>query len=454
MPIRDILVVGLVFGSIPFCFSRPYVGVLVWSWLGFMNPHRLTWGFAQNIELSQVVAITTLLGLLFTKDRRSIPLVRESILLATFWGLTVLSTVFALYPDLAWNDLMQFSKIVLMSFVTVALFHDRVKLRYLLLVAALSIGYYGFRGGTWGLQTGGEDMVFGPDGSFIGDNNGLGLAFNMTLPLLFFLAREETRRWFRMLLYLIFILTILSVLLTYSRGNLLGLVAVLFALMARTKTKRIAIPLVLSGVVILAVFLPGKWFDRMATITNYTEDGSAMGRLYAWKVGWRLALDSPLLGGGFRVFQPEIWSRYLPEHADVRANAHSIYFHVLGEHGFLGLVVYLGLIVSMFASLRKIRQDAKRVPDRLWLVNYSFMVEASVVGFLVAGAFQNLTYFDLFYFLIGVTIVLKRYVRDSISRLEQGEVIPSVTPMVDRLVADGGRFRITGPSIAGEPAKV
>ncbi len=424
MPIRDIVVAAVVFGSLPFCFAYPYVGVLVWSWLGFMNPHRLAWGFAHDMSFAQMVAVATLLGLVFTKDRRSIPPEREALLLAALWGLFALTTLFATYPDRAWEQLEKVSKILLMIFITIILFQDRVKLRYLLLVVALSIGFYGFKGGIFGLLTGGAYMMHGPEYSFIGDNNGFALGMNMTLPILFFLAREERRPWLRRLLYAIFSFSIVSVLLTYSRSGFLGLAVVLLALLSRAKAKVLAVPAGAAAAAALVWFLPERWFDRMYTILEYQQDVTALGRLNAWYVGWQLALDSPLIGGGFWAFSPEAWARYLPG-TNQNSNAHSIYFHVLGEHGFTGLLLFLGLIVSTLFSLRKIRRNARDIPDATWIVNYSRMVEASLFGYLVTGAFQNLTYFDLFWLLIGITIILKRLMKELTSS-SQPNTKPSV----------------------------
>jgi len=43
---RDLFVTAVIFGLLPFIFKRPWVGILVWAWLSYMNPHRLAWGFA------------------------------------------------------------------------------------------------------------------------------------------------------------------------------------------------------------------------------------------------------------------------------------------------------------------------------------------------------------------------------------------------------------------------
>ena len=162
----------------------------------------------------------------------------------------------------------------------------------------------------------------------------------------------------------------------------------------------------------------------MSTISSYKEDRSAMSRIYAWKLGWQLAVESPLVGGGFRVFgHDEVWAKYAPEYyfgigstaTNRTPNAHSIYFHVLGEHGFTGFFIFLGLIGSTLLSLRKTRRYAKSLPDGSWLANYSYMVETSIFAFLATGAFVNLTYFDLFYFLVGLTIVLRQLAKAAVS---------------------------------------
>ena len=63
---RDLFVAGIVFGVLPFAFSRPYIGLYLYSWLSYMNPHRLAWGFAQNMPFAYIVAVTTLVCLLFS----------------------------------------------------------------------------------------------------------------------------------------------------------------------------------------------------------------------------------------------------------------------------------------------------------------------------------------------------------------------------------------------------
>src|SRR5262249_6093976 len=133
-----------------------------------------------------------------------------------------ITTFTALDPDAAWGKWRYVMKALLMTFIAMSLCQDRVRLRWLYLVPALSLGFYGFKGGIWILLTGGGERVYGPEGTFFGDNNELGLSLAMMLPVLLYLSREETRPWLKRTLRVVFVFSIVAVLGTYSRGALLG----------------------------------------------------------------------------------------------------------------------------------------------------------------------------------------------------------------------------------------
>ncbi len=66
---RDIVLACIVFGSLPFILKRPFWGILMLAWLGYMNPHRLTWGFMFDMPVVSIVAVTTLGAMLASKGR-------------------------------------------------------------------------------------------------------------------------------------------------------------------------------------------------------------------------------------------------------------------------------------------------------------------------------------------------------------------------------------------------
>src|SRR3990172_10874138 len=162
MPLRDIFVTAVVLISLPLILSKPYIGIYVWSWLGYMNPHRLSWGFAYTFPFAFIVGLTTLAGLLFSRESKRIPWTRESILLLLFILWMLVTTFFAFYPELAWPQMEKVAKIQLMIFLTLILINTREKLHTLVWIIALSLGFYGIKGGIFTVLHGGVYEVRGP----------------------------------------------------------------------------------------------------------------------------------------------------------------------------------------------------------------------------------------------------------------------------------------------------
>ena len=165
--------------------------------------------------------------------------------------------------------------------------------------------------------------------------------------------------------------------------------------------------------------MPQKWFDRVGTMGNYQEDESAMARINSWRFATNVALDRPVLGGGFEVFRPEYFAVYAPDPA-ISFDAHSIYFEVLGEHGFVGLWLFLCLGGSVWVSCSRLTRQARGDPDVEEVEHLSRMVQVSMVGYAVGGAFLGLAYFDLYYNLVAMVVISKalmmEHLRDDAER--------------------------------------
>jgi probable O-glycosylation ligase (exosortase A-associated) len=434
MPLRDVVVTLIVAALLPVCFVRPWIGALTWAWLAYMNPHKLAWGFASTMPFALAVAIATLGGFLLTAARKPFLWTRETVLMLALWGWFGLTTVFAQYPDYAQEKLLEVSKILLMALLTVPLFQDRWRLRCLLLVIAGSLGYYGVKGGLGSFVYGGQATVVGPPGSFIASNNELGLALNMVLPILVFLARDEPRLWLRTGLRFASCLTVIAVAFTYSRGAILGLVLVLAALFLKGRQRLLLAVVLVIGLLAFASFVPERWVERMETLRNYEADSSAMARLAAWRVAYRIALDHPVTGGGFRIFWgSNIYQDYGERDPGRARDAHSLYFNLLGEHGWIGLGLFLALIGSTLGTLRRVRKRVASQPDRAWLANYAHMLQISFLAYLAAGAFVSVAYFDLNYQLILIAVILGRFAAEPVGAAEQSLARPALVAVRPRL---------------------
>ncbi|ADJ28617.1 putative O-glycosylation ligase, exosortase A system-associated [Nitrosococcus watsonii] len=415
MPFRDILITGVIFALLPVCFLRPWIGILVWTWIGIMNPHRLTWGFAWNMPFAQMVAIAILGGLLLVRDRKPIAWTLELRLLLVLFGYMTFTTFFAWAPEDAWQQWDKVAKIFLMSYVTTMLIYGKQRIYWLFLVATLSLGFYGFKGGVFTIFTGGQYHVMGPENSFLTGNNFLGLALVMGLPLLLVLARHEERVWLRKLLYTTFALTFIAIPFTYSRGAMLGLAVVSMLLFMKWRNKALLVILLIPIAFAALAFAPEKLFNRAESIQDYKMDASAMQRIAAWNLAWNIAVDRPLRGGGFDYEGDSVrWYTYLdPEYFDVikgRHVAHSIYFQMLGQHGFVGFGLFMIILFLTYQRLGRLNKQTSKFSELQWIGQYAWALQVGLVGYAVSGAFLNLAYFDLYYLFIVLAALLWREV--------------------------------------------
>jgi probable O-glycosylation ligase (exosortase A-associated) len=425
---RDIAVTLAVFGSLPFILRRPWIGIIVWSWLGFMNPHRMAWGFSTTMPFAYIVALTTLVAMLFSKEPKRMPWTRETAVLLCFVIWMCITTFFAVYPDLAEEQLIKVLKIQLMIFVAMTLITNKERLNWLVLTIALSIGFYGVKGGIFTIVGGGVNRVQGPPGTFIEGNNELGLAMAMTVPLLYYYARQMRNRWLRWTLYLAVVLNALAAIGTQSRGALLGIAAMGTMLWLKSKQKFVTAVFAAIAVFMVVTIMPSEWYERMNTIKTYEEDASAMGRINAWWMAFNLAKDRPL-GAGFESFREEMYQLYAPYPVGGH-DSHSIYFQVMGHHGFVGLGLFLLLALLTWLSASRVVRESKVIPELRWLGELAAMVQVSMIAYAVAGAFLGLAYFDYYYNLVLVIIVAQRLLaQERSNRSSTGRIEAHPTPV-------------------------
>jgi probable O-glycosylation ligase (exosortase A-associated) len=399
---RDIAVTLAVFGILPFILKWPYIGILAWSWLGYMNPHRMAWGFSTSMPFAFMVALCTLAGMMMSKEPKRIPWTRETVLLLVFTAWMFITTLYSLYPGMAWPQWDKVWRIILMTYVTMMLINSKERIYLLMAVIALSLAFYGVKGGIFVLMTGGAHRVQGPNGTFIGGNNELGLALIMTIPLLRYVQHQATHYWAKQGLSGAIGLCMIAIIGTHSRGALLGLAAMSFFFLLKTRKKFGAILVAIPLALVLLYVMPEEWFARMETIETYEEDQSAMGRLYAWGNAIKLANDH-FLGGGFRAVT-----------GYGGTDSHSNYFGTLGEQGWVGLAMFLLLHLFTWRSARWIIRHAKGHPELDWARDLAAMIQVSLIGYMSAGAFLGLQYFDLFYHLIVIIVMTQLLVKEQV----------------------------------------
>ena len=284
--------------------------------------------------------------------------------------------------------------------------------------------------------------VYGPEGSFIGSNGSVALALIMTIPLMRYLQLNTRIWWLKWALTTMMLLCLIAILGSQSRGAFVGLAVMLIAFFVRTR-KRFLMAIGASLVLVLGInFMPDEWHARMATIVEYQEDASAQGRMEAWKFGFNVAKNHPIFGGGFGAFRGNVtktrsWGR----------PAHSIYFQVLGEHGFVGLVLYLFLGAATFMAGSSIIRRTRGKQELTWARDLAGMIQVSLVTFGTAGAFLSLAYFDLVYHLVVIMVITSVLVKEALS---SSDLIAATD---DDLVSVSGSSSIRGSDMHRHGAK-
>jgi putative inorganic carbon (HCO3(-)) transporter len=441
---RDIALTLVVLSFIPLILSRAWLGILAMAWIGYMNPHRLCYSFAFSFPFFSSIAALTLLATFISREPKRIPLRREVfVLLALVLWMNVTYLV-ALNPQGAALEWKRTMPTMAFMFMTLVLINTAERIIALVWVIAASFSFFAVKGAVFAALTGGTGMVLGPESTFIEDNNHLAVALSMTIPLLRFLQLQAKSWIMRFGLGVVMICCVISIFSTYSRAGFIsvGIVAVVMWWNSRRKLLLgLAVPAV---ALILLVLMPAEWVDRMNTIKAADEDASTLGRFNAWRFAFELAKARPLTGGGFRSFTPELFYRYAPDPENHHA-AHSIYFEMLGDHGFVGLGLFLTLLFLTLLSASGIRKRARRRPELLWASDLSAMVQTSLVVYMIGGASLSLAYFDLPYHLVIIVVACK----DVVGREIQMGLAAAERPQDERPLLTEGAPGLRSSSLLG-----
>jgi probable O-glycosylation ligase (exosortase A-associated) len=296
-------------------------------------------------------------------------------------------------------------KTMMMTLVMAMLIKNRRQLDMLIWMLVFSLGYYGVKGGVFTVMTGGSSTVWGPTGSYIEGNNEVALAFITIIPMMYYLLLVSTNKWVRRAMGFSMLMCTFAALGSYSRGALLGVSSMLLFLWLKSPKKLVPAIIMIMLVPVAVAFMPDKWSQRMDTIGTYKSDASAMGRINAWHMAFNLAADRPLVGGGYEIYNRISFARWAPDPDDLHA-AHSIYFQALGEHGFVGLGLYLWLAFATWRKGSWVIRQARGRPEFKWAADLATMIQVSMIGFATGGAFLSLLYYDVPYYLMAAMVVV------------------------------------------------
>jgi len=227
-------------------------------------------------------------------------------------------------------------------------------------------------------------------------------------------------------------LALLTALGTYERSALVGMVGLGGYMLMRSRHK-MAFGLCLAVIgAAIAVFMSAEFASRVATVNDVAGDSSAMARLLVWEWTFKYVLVNPF-GGGFNAF---VVNRLEFPSGNVEYGRayQSIYFEMLGAHGWIGLALFLAIMTYVFVGLRRLARHTRTIPHLVWCADLSDALQAGMVVFLTAGAFVDIAFQPEIWYFIALSISLREYVR----RAEQKAAVPATGWRMQGLAAATG----------------
>ncbi|MDG3088278.1 putative O-glycosylation ligase, exosortase A system-associated [Vibrio hannami] len=400
--------------------KRPYISLSLWLWSGLFVPVYWLHGIAQSISYNTVFAACTIIGYLIYRNKSRVPPNALLVLPLLFLAHTTLTSIVTIgiepYVWLSWEN---FLKVMLLFLFASLILRQKHQFELFIWVIVLSVGFIGFVEGLKFLASGGGHSIKGPRGHILSDNNHFALALCMTLPLIIYLITVTPKKFLKIGLIGVLILCTLAVLGTHSRGGFIGLAVVGSYFWLKSHKKLLSLLLVVIIGTLAIQFLPESWYERMDSVESVEkvlEDDSFNTRLNAWKIHTLMAIERPLVGGGFGTPQyGYVWRSLAvdihifdfiptPPPSERGWAAHSIYFQVLGDHGFPGLLLFLLILLITFRRLSHIEKYYnERDQKQGWQYTLARMIKVSIFVYCIGGAALSLAYIELLYALVAIT---------------------------------------------------
>ena len=422
---RDLFFMALLPVMLYLMFQRPFIAVGMWIWTAMFFPNAWLYGMGASLRYNLIFTGVAMLGYAVQKDKPKVSFGTLGTLILLFFFWTTVSTALTVgLPEIAWEIWSRFSKVILLFVFVILIIDKKLHIDFFFGCVVLSIGFYGGLEALKFIASGGGHMIEGFAGHVLGDRNELALAFVITLPICAYLIGQygQQSRLIRFGLLGLMGLLVTAIIGTQSRGGFIALLGLAAYLFVKSDRKVLLGVLIVVLVGVLSTVVSSQWMSRMDSIGAAGEDASFMGRVVAWKLSFILAMNNPFFGGGFKSLEYlPVWKMlsqdffsysfiytadHLPDANRARA-AHSVYFQVLGEHGFLGLAIYLGFIVNAFLAAQRVAKAARRQLETQWIVAVAVTTQLCIFAFCLGGAGLSFAYFELLFAICAIVQVLQ-----------------------------------------------
>lgn len=392
----------------------PFVMALAYIWVDLFRPHDVAPALGKLLPFSLTTAVLTV-GAYLVLDRKNPPRLGLLTALLVIWaGWITMTTIWAQFPASAWVKWDWAFKTILFTALLPFVFRSRIQMEAALFVilcciasnvlpfaikSVLSGGGYGRPLGLISINDG-----WGGEGSTLST-----YAF-ACLPLVAYLQRHSllvpARGFLRWAYLAAPAIAIIGAFGTFARAALVA--CIVWAALAwwQSRRKLIAAVMLLAAAAAVVPVMGDAWLARISTTLDPRQEESANTRLQVWAWTIDLANRHPA-GAGFLAY---LGNRIEMRNADGQEIVqegrafHSIYFEVLGEHGWIGLAIFFAIFVVFFLDMRRIRRKVRDRPDLEWLGDLARALSHGVLIFMAGAAFVGIAFYPLHYYLFALAV--------------------------------------------------
>lgn len=425
-------------------FVNPFYSLMVYYAFAILRP-ELLWGWSfdgNSNRFSLLVALSTIAGWLLQGGmqhfarigRATIPLAAYGVYI--FVGLLSIK-LWALDAEIAATHVTLQAKVWLMGLVTVTTVRTEQQIRIFAWVITACLGYLAFHFNSVYFLDG--INLFREGGlmaTMQGDNNTTALTLVVAAPLAYFIGMQEKSPLLKLIAFGMLGLLLHAVLLSNSRGGMLGMLAVGFLIfvlsLIKLPNKALTLAAAVLAVALVAAASGPEIRARFSSTFASEEDrdDSAQSRLDLWAAAWDTMKSNPMGVG------PECFPLLMENYGFPKGKyVHSVYFQTGADYGFIGLFGFVGYYVgTLWLTLRLINDKVAR---RLrWPMYYGIMVSIGMTGYLVSATFLSIERVEVGFIagLVGVCTLAYVEERRKIVAAVRPEMIPELAQVRRELV--------------------
>jgi putative inorganic carbon (hco3(-)) transporter len=325
----------------------------------------------------------------------------------------VVSAVFAYNPAYSYQkmDVVVLWVIIFFLITTVVTTEKRLFLFVLVyFLANFKMSQFGFF--SW-VHRGFGFASYGLTGAGWFTNSGeLGLEMAMyfaySICFVFFL-RRYWNVWAKILMYFVPLSAVSCVIASSSRGAILGILGILVYFSFFSK-RRVAAWVGTAIVVGLGYYLMPPQF--LARFQSAGHDPTSMTRLEYWQLCRELMHSHPFLGIGYYNWIPYYRDHFFDPNLYWRVEeAHNTYLQMGAELGYVGLAIFLIMVLVSLVMNWKTMRIIRDVPGTEFLHAFAFGMSSGGIGLIIASTFLTAFFMPNYWIYFAFTVCLRNVAR-------------------------------------------